>query len=90
MLGPEETCIGIFGDINFRAPEVLEGLPYNWKADSWSLGVIIFHMLTGSYPFSTAYSPSLKQDIIKGSPNLSLLRDMCYSELVIDLVSKLL
>ena len=42
---------GIYGDIRFRAPEVLKGLPYNKKADSWSYGIILFYILTGQLPF---------------------------------------
>jgi len=34
------------GEIGYKAPEVLEGLPYNMKADSWSLGIIIYFVLT--------------------------------------------
>lgn len=35
----------------YMAPEIFRGNPYSSKADLWSLGVIIFEMVTGSYPF---------------------------------------
>ena len=42
---------GIEGDLRFRAPEVMLGKSYDSKADSWSFGVIMFHLLAGRLPF---------------------------------------
>ena len=36
------------------APEVLNRGVYNYKAEVWSLGTILFEMLTGKSPFSMA------------------------------------
>ena len=33
------------------APEVINGLYYNKKADVWSLGIVFFELLTGFLPF---------------------------------------
>ena len=51
ITGYNHLSKGIFGDIRFRAPEVLQNKHYDFRADSWSFGVIIFLMLTGRFPF---------------------------------------
>ncbi|MEQ2168188.1 hypothetical protein GOODEAATRI_011714 [Goodea atripinnis] len=37
----------ICGTIQYMAPEVLSGGPYNHAADWWSLGILLFTMATG-------------------------------------------
>uniref|UniRef100_A0A4W5MD22 Protein kinase domain-containing protein n=1 Tax=Hucho hucho TaxID=62062 RepID=A0A4W5MD22_9TELE len=37
----------ICGTIQYMAPEVLSGGPYSHAADWWSLGVLLFSMVTG-------------------------------------------
>jgi len=50
-MGQEEVTRGLFGDIRYRAPEVLSGKPYGLKADSWSFGIVLFFLLTANLPF---------------------------------------
>lgn len=40
----------ICGTIQYMAPEVLSGGPYNHAADWWSLGILIFSLVTGKFP----------------------------------------
>ncbi|KAM9318725.1 ribosomal protein S6 kinase-related protein-like [Pholidichthys leucotaenia] len=40
----------ICGTIQYMAPEVLSGGPYNHAADWWSLGILLFSLLTGEFP----------------------------------------
>uniref|UniRef100_UPI0037E853E3 ribosomal protein S6 kinase-related protein-like n=1 Tax=Semicossyphus pulcher TaxID=241346 RepID=UPI0037E853E3 len=40
----------ICGTIQYMAPEVLSGGPYNHAADWWSLGVLLFSLVTGEFP----------------------------------------
>eukprot|EP01065_Artemidia_motanka_P011371 TRINITY_DN16108_c0_g1_i1.p1 TRINITY_DN16108_c0_g1~~TRINITY_DN16108_c0_g1_i1.p1 ORF type:complete len:387 (+),score=56.42 TRINITY_DN16108_c0_g1_i1:222-1382(+) len=41
------------GTLSYAAPEVLSGKYNAFKADLWSIGVVIFVMLTGKFPFGS-------------------------------------
>lgn len=49
------------------APEILQGKHYNSKVDIWSLGTLLFHLLTGTYPFYGNSLEQLKQNVRGGS-----------------------
>ncbi len=34
------------------APEILDGKEYGMYADIWSIGVVFYQMIYGSYPFT--------------------------------------
>uniref|UniRef100_A0A4W4GQS9 Protein kinase domain-containing protein n=1 Tax=Electrophorus electricus TaxID=8005 RepID=A0A4W4GQS9_ELEEL len=55
----------ICGTIQYMAPEVLSGGPYNHAADWWSLGILLFALATGKFPLSAE------------SDHSNMLRKMC-------------
>lgn len=51
IMGPQEKAADGFGTLSFVAPEVLIRKPYNKEVDVWSIGISLYHMLTGLLPF---------------------------------------
>jgi len=51
IMGPLEKVADGFGTLSFVAPEVLIRQPYNKMIDIWSLGVILYFMLSATLPF---------------------------------------
>ncbi|XP_030633915.1 ribosomal protein S6 kinase-related protein [Chanos chanos] len=47
-----ERTFTICGTIQYMAPEVLSGGPYNHAADWWSLGILLYALATGKFPLS--------------------------------------
>lgn len=63
-----KTC----GTARYIAPEILIGDSFNASADVFSLGVVFYELLTGSYPYSpdailTKYSDPLQSDVVPPS-----------------------
>mmetsp|Transcript_7009 Transcript_7009/g.5249 ORF Transcript_7009/g.5249 Transcript_7009/m.5249 type:complete len:86 (+) Transcript_7009:1998-2255(+) len=51
IIGPNETSLDPFGTLSYVAPEVLLQKPYGKEVDLWSLGVIIYLLLSRVLPF---------------------------------------
>lgn len=61
----EAACSQCCGTINYVAPEIFLGKPYNPKTDIFSLGVILFFMIRGELPFSHQVKEVVIRNIIK-------------------------
>ena len=51
IVSTQERMIDGYGTLSYVAPEVLLRTPYNKEVDIWSMGVILFYILSGSLPF---------------------------------------
>ena len=50
-LAPNEKLSDGIGTMTYVAPEVISRKPYNKEIDIWSLGVILYQLLSGILPF---------------------------------------
>ncbi|CAO3596627.1 unnamed protein product [Absidia cylindrospora] len=67
MFCPERQLTTYCGSLYFAAPELLRATPYNGpEVDIWSLGVVIYVMVTGSVPFDDKSMPGLHEKIKRG------------------------
>ena len=73
----------------YMSPEMIDG-----KADSasdmWSVGVIVFQMLTGKLPFEATENESLYDRIKNSDYNREYLEDIECSEEILDFIEKIL
>lgn len=71
------------GTIDYLAPEVAAGRPYDFKADMWSLGVLMYEILVGSGPHTC-------KEVSEVSQLSSLRLPKGFSSAATDLCAKLL
>jgi serine/threonine-protein kinase ULK/ATG1 len=69
-LGHEELTETVCGTPLVMAPEVLNGIKYNHKADVWSMGIVFFELITGFTPFTGRDREDLKRNLEKGAYKL--------------------
>ena len=71
----------------YMSPEVLAGMPYNIKSDIYSLGLILYQLLAGSYPFEFSSSEEFRRAQMKQeppsiySPHEAELKALCFKML---------
>ncbi len=73
VLGITEKSNESYGTLAFAAPELILKKNYNKSIDIWSLGVIIYFLLCGNYPFNNKDNDmrQIALDITKGEIKLS-------------------
>lgn len=66
----DSTFIMGVGSPAYMSPEQIKGYPLNQKTDLYSLGVVLFHLLTGRLPFRGKNPAQLIYKIINADPPL--------------------
>lgn len=70
----------------YSAPELLNGDKYNNKIDLWSLGIILYRLFFGEFPYKGKTQVSIYNQIMNQVP----LRKRGKNDLLDDLISRLL
>lgn len=61
----DDRANSILGTIDYMAPEVVEGKPYDFSVDWWGLGAIGCDLLTGQPPFGGNNHAKIQHNIVK-------------------------
>ena len=88
LLEKDEKWYTICGTPNYLAPEILIHKGHSFEVDLWSLGIIIYTLLTGNHPFETANVNLTYKKIKKGY--FEFPKDHYLHDYSIDLINKLL
>lgn len=71
IIGPQETSLDPFGTLSYVAPEVLLQKPYGKEVDLWSLGVIMYLLLSRVLPFDDEDDREIARQTIYEPPDFS-------------------
>lgn len=74
----------------YLAPEIWQNRPYDQKCDMWSLGVLLYEMLTFTFPFIGRTRGELQRRICVGYYELPKSTEKIYSRELISIMKRLL
>lgn len=87
----QDECIKkVAGTIGFMAPEVVQDQPSDFKSDIWSMGVILYALISSGVPFSGRDRESTAAHIVSQELNFDRSVWQSVSESCKDLLRKML
>jgi hypothetical protein len=64
VLGKYEYSNDPYGSLCFKAPELIEHLPYDFKVDIWAIGVTIYYLVYKELPYEKGTKEEIKYNIV--------------------------
>ena len=64
ILGKTEYSNDPYGSLCFKAPELIEHLPYDFKVDIWAMGVTIYYLVYKELPYEKGSKEEIKYSIV--------------------------
>ncbi|ODQ81731.1 hypothetical protein BABINDRAFT_170410 [Babjeviella inositovora NRRL Y-12698] len=84
----DDKCTTLTGTPQYMAPEILQGKPYDYAVDWWSLGCVCFDLLTGSPPFTGNNHKRIMEKILKDKVKFPFYLSADAKDLLIRLLRK--
>ncbi|KAL7662635.1 Serine/threonine-protein kinase psk1 [[Candida] zeylanoides] len=81
-------CTSIIGTPEYMAPEVLRGEHYDQRVDWWSLGCVIFDMMSGKPPFTGNSHRAIQEQIIRAKLKVPFYFSLDAKDLLAKLLNK--
>lgn len=89
-ISPTNSANAVVGTPDYMAPEIIKSKNHTYTADYWSLGCVVFEMLTGIPPFHGVDEVDTFRRILVGAGFWEELNDAEVSEEAKDFIHKLL
>jgi non-specific serine/threonine protein kinase len=87
--GTRITKVGTaLGTVAYMSPEQVTGQEVDQRSDIWSLGVVLYEMLTGKLPFPSEYEQVLIYSILHDEPNLEFSTPFEFMQIIKKALSK--
>ena len=64
VLGKYEFSNDPYGSLCFKAPELIEHIPYDFKVDIWAIGVTIYYLVYKELPYEKGSKEEIKYNIV--------------------------
>ena len=74
-------------EYNYSCPEIIDGKPYDFKCDIFSLGIVIFYLMSFKLPYTTYFDDNKK---IRRKRENIILNEYIYSKYLIYLVNNMI
>ena len=84
----EDKIKGNSGTAQYKAPELVKNEYYSFEVDVWSLGILLYRLLLGTYPFNGKSKEDIVENIKSGK--YSFPNDCDISPVAKDLIRKML